>query len=58
MSKSFLYQNKKIFYRITGTGKPVILIHGFGEDANGWNNQVAFLKDKFQIIVPDLPGSG
>ena len=58
MNKQFLYQNKKIFYRIIGTGKPVILIHGFGEDGEVWNNQVDFLKDKFQLIVPDLPGSG
>ena len=58
MNKFLLYQNKKIFYRITGTGKPVILIHGFGEDATVWQNQVDFLKNKFQLIIPDLPGSG
>ena len=58
MNNSFLYQTKKIFYRITGTGKPVILIHGFGEEAEVWDKQVAFLQDKFQLIVPDLPGSG
>ncbi len=58
MNKQFLYQNKKIFYRITGTGKPVILIHGFGEEAGVWNNQVEFLRNKFQLIIPDLPGSG
>ncbi len=58
MNKQLLYQNKKIFYRITGTGKPVILIHGFGEEAEVWNNQVDFLKDKFKLIVPDLPGTG
>ena len=58
MKKQLLYQNKKIFYRITGNGKPVMLIHGFGEEANIWDNQVAFLKDKFQLIIPDLPGSG
>jgi pimeloyl-ACP methyl ester carboxylesterase len=58
MNKFLLYQNKKIFYSITGTGKPVILIHGFGEEAAIWNNQVAFLKNKFQLIIPDLPGSG
>lgn len=45
-------------YRITGIGKPVILIHGFGEKAEVWNNQVEFLKDKYQLIIPDLPGSG
>jgi len=58
MYKKLLYQNKKIFYRITGIGKPVILIHGFGEDGEVWNNQVDYLKDKFQLIIPDLPGTG
>jgi pimeloyl-ACP methyl ester carboxylesterase len=58
MIKEILIDGKKIVYRITGTGKPVILIHGFGEEAEVWNNQVDFLQDKFQLIVPDLPGSG
>ena len=35
-----------------------MLIHGFGEDGNIWSNQAAYLKDKFQLIIPDLPGSG
>ncbi len=35
-----------------------MLVHGFGEDSNVWKNQVEFLKDKVQLIVPDLPGSG
>lgn len=58
MTKELLYQNKKIHYRINGNGNPVILIHGFGEDGEIWNHQVDHLKNKFQLIVPDLPGSG
>ncbi len=58
MNRELLYQNKKICYRIIGEGNPVILIHGFGEEAEVWNNQVEFLQNKFQLIVPDLPGSG
>ncbi|MES1218225.1 MAG: alpha/beta hydrolase [Bacteroidota bacterium] len=58
MDKYFSYQNKNIYYRIMGKGKPVILIHGFGEDGEVWNNQVEFLKEKFLLIIPDLPGSG
>ena len=41
MNKQLLYQNKKIYYRITGRGKPVILVHGFGEEAEVWNNQAS-----------------
>jgi pimeloyl-ACP methyl ester carboxylesterase len=51
-------QSSKIFYRIIGNGKPVVLLHGFGEDGTIWQNQIEFLKNHFQLIVPDLPGSG
>lgn len=45
-------------YRVLGTGQPVILIHGFGEDGSVWNQQAEYLKPNFKIIIPDLPGSG
>ena len=35
-----------------------MLVHGFGEDGEIWNNQVDYLKNSFQLIIPDLPGSG
>lgn len=56
--KYFQYLSSNIFYRIVGKGNSVILIHGFGEDGNIWDKQAEFLKDKFQLIIPDLPGSG
>lgn len=56
--RSITYQSSKIFYRITGKGKPVILIHGFGEDGDIWQKQIEFLKNHFLLIIPDLPGSG
>ncbi|MFZ1312282.1 MAG: alpha/beta hydrolase [Chitinophagaceae bacterium] len=58
MNKEIQITGKKIFYRVTGEGNPVMLVHGFGEDGTVWKNQVEFLKDKFRIIIPDLPGSG
>ena len=58
MEKTILYQNKKIFYRSIGSGDPVMLVHGFGEDGNVWDKQVEYLKDRYHLIVPDLPGSG
>jgi pimeloyl-ACP methyl ester carboxylesterase len=56
--KFITYQSSKIFYRITGNGKLVILLHGFGEEGTIWQNQIEVLKNHFQLIVPDLPGSG
>jgi pimeloyl-ACP methyl ester carboxylesterase len=58
MNKEIQITGKKVFYRIIGEGNPVMLVHGFGEDGTVWSNQVDFLKDKFRIIIPDLPGSG
>lgn len=58
MDKTFAYQNKKIFYRSIGKGDPVMFVHGFGEDGNVWDNQVEFLKDRYWLLVPDIPGSG
>lgn len=58
MEKTILYQHNEIFYRSSGAGDPVMLVHGFGENGNVWNKQVEYLKSKCHLIVPDLPGSG
>lgn len=57
-ARSFLFQNKQIHYRVYGSGRPVILLHGFGEDSTVWESQVNFLQNNFRLIVPDIPGSG
>ena len=58
MDKEINISGKKIFYRVHGNGKPVVWVHGFGETGDVWKTQVEFLKDKLQLIIPDLPGSG
>jgi pimeloyl-ACP methyl ester carboxylesterase len=59
MQENFItYKTKNIFYRKHGIGKPVMLVHGFGEDGTIWNNQIAFLQKDYLLLVPDLPGSG
>jgi pimeloyl-ACP methyl ester carboxylesterase len=58
MNKQIEIAGKKIFYRIYGKGKPVMLVHGFGETGDVWKNQITYLKNDFQLIIPDLPGSG
>jgi pimeloyl-ACP methyl ester carboxylesterase len=52
------YKSADIFYRVIGKGSPVVLIHGFAEDGEVWKYQTDFLKDHYQLIIPDLPGSG
>jgi pimeloyl-ACP methyl ester carboxylesterase len=47
-----------VYYRVGGAGKTVVLVHGFGEDGEVWNEQAAVLEKQFRVIVPDIPGSG
>lgn len=56
--KYFSYKQQQLFYRVTGSGKPVVLIHGFGEDGAVWQNQIPVLEKQYTLIIPDLPGSG
>lgn len=58
MQKTFTWHSATIAYRVEGKGKPVVLLHGFGEDSTIWNQQVAYLKEYCLLITPDLPGSG
>jgi 3-oxoadipate enol-lactonase len=50
--------NPSIHYLIRGQGEPLLLIHGLGGSGADWVFQVAALEKRFQVIVPDLPGSG
>jgi pimeloyl-ACP methyl ester carboxylesterase len=48
-----------IEYEVTGTGRPVILLHGFPDSGRVWRHQVPALAEAgFQVIVPDLRGYG
>lgn len=57
-TNKILLNEQPVYYRIEGKGKPVVLVHGFAEDGTVWENQVEYLKNKYQLIIPDLPGSG
>src|SRR3982075_3880251 len=48
-----------IEFDVTGSGRPVVLLHGFPDSARLWRNQVPALAGAgFQVIVPDLRGYG
>jgi pimeloyl-ACP methyl ester carboxylesterase len=43
----------------SGTGKPVLMLHGWPDTANVWRYQVPFLvANGFRVITPDLRGFG
>jgi pimeloyl-ACP methyl ester carboxylesterase len=52
------YKKNKVFYRTLGAGKPVMLVHGFGEDGGIWSKQADVLSSSCRLIIPDLAGSG
>lgn len=58
MEKTFEYKTAKISYTRQGTGPVICLVHGFGEDRSVFDCQVNALKDKYCLLVTDLPGSG
>jgi pimeloyl-ACP methyl ester carboxylesterase len=58
VDKRCSYRSVDLFYRVEGTGRPVVLVHGFAEDHTIWAEQVNELKKKYRVILPDLPGSG
>lgn len=47
----------KIEYSIAGSGTPLMLIHGFGEDKTIWDSAPRFLPS-YKLILPNLPGTG
>ncbi|HEY2582973.1 MAG TPA: alpha/beta hydrolase [Mucilaginibacter sp.] len=48
----------KLNYIATGTGTPLVLIHGHPFDHTMWYPQVIDFFDSFQVITPDLRGYG
>lgn len=47
-----------LHFEVEGSGPPVLLIHGLGSSGADWAFQVAQLSSSFQLICPDLRGSG
>lgn len=47
-----------VHYVIGGTGEPLVLIHGFGQNWYMWNRLLPEFSKHFTVIAPDLPGLG
>lgn len=42
----------------TGTGEPLVLLHGLGESSVGWRPVIDELSARYEVIAIDLPGFG
>jgi pimeloyl-ACP methyl ester carboxylesterase len=58
MYRQVSYNDKQLHFQSLGEGPIVVLLHGFGEDSSVWDFQKEALAQQFQILIPDLPGSG
>lgn len=47
-----------LFARDSGTGDPLLLLHGFTGSGDDWQHVFAKPPEDFRIIAPDLPGHG
>jgi pimeloyl-ACP methyl ester carboxylesterase len=45
----------KVRYRESGTGKPIVFVHGYLVDGRLWNGVVDRLSDRFRCLAPDWP---
>lgn len=50
--------NATIAYRVSGSGPPVVLIHGLSGSARWWEKNVASLARDFRVYAVDLIGFG
>lgn len=48
----------RLHYTEQGSGKPLILLHGNGEDGSYFANQIPCFSQSFRVIAPDTRGHG
>ncbi|MBI5192231.1 MAG: alpha/beta hydrolase [Nitrospirae bacterium] len=58
MLKEIRYKEFMVRYRDIGKGEPLVLIHGFCESMEIWDEFVVELSHKYRVITPDLLGHG
>ena len=50
--------NIQLHYTEHGSGEPLILLHGNGEDSSYFEHQIAFFQDRYRVIAVDTRGHG
>jgi 3-oxoadipate enol-lactonase len=56
--KSISVNDISISYRDSGSGVPLLLVHGFPFDHAMWNGQIDAISERHRVIAPDLRGFG
>jgi pimeloyl-ACP methyl ester carboxylesterase len=58
MTNTVTVKNKSVVYHVSGVGKPLVLVHGFGFDASAWEPLLAELENHACVVRVELPGVG
>ncbi|QRM90369.1 alpha/beta fold hydrolase [Lacinutrix sp. WUR7] len=58
VGKYIALNGAKIYYEEYGKGEPLLLIHGNGGSIKNMENQIAYFKSKFRVIIADNRGHG
>ncbi|WP_210509156.1 alpha/beta fold hydrolase [Naasia sp. SYSU D00057] len=57
-TSKLVVRGRTVRYRETGSGDPVLLVHGIGRSLEDWTEQHELLPDGRRVISVDLPGFG
>jgi pimeloyl-ACP methyl ester carboxylesterase len=52
------FRDGKIYYSDSGSGRVIVLLHGYLESSEVWNSFQTKLSSDFRVISVDLPGHG
>jgi len=58
MTNIIEYKNKKIRYHEQGNGFPIVMLHGFLESLDIWDEFATKIAENYRVILIDLPGHG
>jgi pimeloyl-ACP methyl ester carboxylesterase len=56
--RTFQYRGHDIFYRVDGSGDPLLLIHGFPTASFDWSRVWPALTARFRVVTLDMIGFG
>lgn len=52
------YRSHRVFYRLSGEGEVLLLVHGFPTASWDWHKVYDSLAGRFKVLAPDLMGFG
>lgn len=51
-------QKVQVYLEDTGSGSPILFLHGFPDSARMWDGVLEHLNGEYRCLAPDLPGLG